>query len=185
MFNTVHTQRRMTWKRKALIYATMFAPTLVISGASLIPASRTARVVVLLLSLAILFAAPAYIPKLYTGKLSSVEPCLFGIGGYVPLPVIEEILFGARMNWMSWSPYGSPLSRHKHQIGYWERRHDLDLEGGAKQPLLDVYTYPVESIDPCSPCGACTSRQQPRTCTYKTFQSVDKKSNSPYSSMKV
>jgi hypothetical protein len=185
IFSTVHTTKRMTWKRKVLIYATILAPTLLILGAVLILASLVVGIIVLLLSAVILFAAPAYIPSLFIGKLSNVEPCLFGIEGYVPLPVIEEILFGAKMNRMSWSPYGSPLSRHKHRMGYRERHHELDLEGGANQSLLNVYTYPVEAIDPCSPCGECIGGQQPRTCTHETFQSVDEKSRSPYGSMKV
>ena len=187
MFSAVHTTKRMTLKRKFLIYTTMFAPLFLIFGAVLIPASRIAGIVLLVLSAAILFATPVYVPSLYTGKLSSVEPCLFGIEGYVPLPVIEETLFGGRMNRMSWSPYGSPLSRHKHKKRYRERRHESDLEGGANQPLLDVYTYPVEAIDPCSPCVPCIGGQQPRTCTHEheTFQSVDEKSRSPYGSMRV
>jgi hypothetical protein len=146
----------------------------------------------LVVALIVLLAAPAYVPYLYTGKLYEVEPCLFGIEGYVPLPEIEEIMFGARMGRLKWSPYGSPLSRHRYRAYY--KEHILeDVEAGAKQPLLDtavkesrdqVYAYPVEAVDPCSPCD-CPNLPPAAPCTHVGYSSAEAMSKSPYGSMKV
>lgn len=192
-FSTVQTANRMSWKRRILIYMTVFAPILVFLGALVFLASRIAGIVLLVMSLIVLLAAPAYVPYLYTGKLYEVEPCLFGIEGYVPLPEIEETMFGARMGRLKWSPYGSPLSRHRYRTCYQE--HILeDVEAGAKQPLLDtavtesrdrVDTYPVEAVDPCSPCDNCANLPPTASCTHLRYSSAEAMSKSPYGSMKV
>ncbi|KAJ5786837.1 uncharacterized protein N7503_012049 [Penicillium pulvis] len=37
---------------------------------------------------------------------------LFGIEGYADIKTIESQIFGARLNCLRWSPYGSSPSRH-------------------------------------------------------------------------
>jgi len=192
-FSTVHITNRMSWKRKTLIYMTMFALMIFIFGLIFLAISRIAAIVLLVVPSTVLLAAPAYIPYLYTGKLYEVEPCLFGIEGYVPLPEIEEIMFGTRRGRLKWSPYGSPLSRHRYRTCYQE--HILeDVEAGANQPLLDtavresrdpVYAYPVEAVDPCSPCDDCTNSPPTAPCTHVRYSSAEATSQSPYGSMKV
>src|SRR5271156_6258749 len=119
-FSTVHTSNRMSWKRRILIYVTIVTPSLFIGGFIALATSRIAGIVMLLVTSIVLLAAPVYVPYLYTGKLYEVDPCLFGIEGYIPLPEIEEIMFGARMGRLKWSPYGSPLSRHRYRACYQE-----------------------------------------------------------------
>lgn len=192
-FSTVHTTKWMSWKRKALIYITAFTPLLFIFGLILLVVFRAAAIVMLVVASIVLLTAPAYVPYLYTGKLYGVEPCLFGIEGYIPLPEIEEIMFGARMGRLKWSPYGSPLSRHRYRRRF--REHILeDVEAGAQQPLLDpavngsrgaVFAYPVEAMDPCSPCDDCTNLPPTAPCTHLRYSSAEEMSKSPYGSMKV
>jgi len=191
-FSTVQTMKRLSWKRKALIYITIFSPLVLIFGAILFLASRPAAIFLILVSSIFLLAAPVYVPLLYKGKLYAVEPCLFGIEGYLPLPEIEEEIFGAKMGRLKWSPYGSPLSRHRYRKRY--REHFQDVEGGAGQPLLDravndvhdpVYGYPVEAVDPCSPCHSCINSQPTSRCKHYGYSSADEMSKSPYGSMKV
>jgi hypothetical protein len=143
--------------------------------------------------------APFYIWHMYGGKVWGVEPCLFGIEGYVPLHVIEEKLFGLRLNRMSWSPYGSPLSRHRQGNPSHERRvqypdaFETDEERAEllpphanAAPVVDaVDTYPVEPIDPLSPCDTCR-RQRGGACpNHETLASVVDKVRSPMGQMKV
>ena len=179
-FSTVLTTKRMSWKRTALIYITAGLPLIFFLGLLILAASRTAAIAMICISLALLATTPAYIPHLYKGKLTEVEPCLFGVEGYIPLPNIEENLFGARMGRLKWSPYGSPLSQHRYRKYYRER---LDTEdAGAPQPLVDlavnescdVFGYPVEAIDPLTADGAGID------CI-----SAETMSRSPYGSMKV
>jgi hypothetical protein len=192
-FSRVHITERMSWKRTAFVIITLFTPLMFIVGLLLLAAFHTAAIVLLVVTSIVLLATPAYIPYLYTGKLYQVEPCLFGIEGYIPLPEIEELMFGARMGRLKWSPYGSPLSRHRYRKCY--REHTLgDVEAEAQQPLLDtaanesqdpVYTYPVEAMDPCSPCDNCTNLPPTVQCTHPRYGSAEAMSKSPYGSMKV
>lgn len=179
-FSTILTTKRMSWKRTTLIYITAFLPVLFFAGLFVLAASRTAAIAIIVISLALLATTPAYIPHLYKGKLTEVEPCLFGVEGYIPLPNIEENLFGARMGRLKWSPYGSPLSQHRYRKYYRER---LDAEdAGAPQPLVDlsvnkscdVFGYPVEAIDPLTADG-----------TGIDCISAETMSRSPYGSMKL
>jgi hypothetical protein len=191
-FSTVHTMKRLSWKRQIPILITTVSPLFLISGAFLFAASHAAAIFLIAVSCIILLAAPAYVPLLYKGKLYAVEPCLFGIEGYLPLPEIEEKIFGAKMGRLKWSPYGSPLSRHQYRKRY--REHFQDVEAGARQPLLDravndlhdpVYGYPVEAVDPCSPCDNCINSPPTPRCKHFGYSSAEEKSRSPYGSLKV
>lgn len=192
-FSTVHTTNRMGWKRIFVTWMTIAAPGYFVTGLVLLAISRAAAIASLMVGSIALLVAPTYIPYLYTGKLYEVEPCLFGIEGYVPLPEIEEIMFGARMGRLKWSPYGSPLSRHRYRTCYQEQILE-DVEAGVKQPLLGtavkdsrdpVYAYPVEAVDPCSPCDNCANLPPTAPCTHIRYSSADEMSKSPYGSMKV
>ncbi|KIW99999.1 uncharacterized protein Z518_10927 [Rhinocladiella mackenziei CBS 650.93] len=188
MFSTVQTTKRMTWFRFIITLATMIVPILFFFGIPLVAMEpNSAFIIFLVIPSVILLATPFYVPCLYTGKLTEAEPCLFGVEGYLPLPLIEEMLFGERMDRITWSAYGSPLSRHRYRHGYRERHARDDVEGAANQPFLDsaVYTYPVEALDPCSPCPQCVTGEQGRVCTHPTTTSVDKMSRSPFGEMKV
>jgi hypothetical protein len=191
-FSTVQTMKRLTWKRKTLIYITIFSPLVLIFGAIMSLVSHAAAIFLIIVSSIVLLTTPAYVPLLYKGKLYAVEPCLFGIEGYVPLPEIEENIFGAKMGRLKWSPYGSPLSRHQYRNRY--REHFQDVEEGARQPLLDtavndlhdpVYGYPVEAVDPCSPCDSCIHSLPTPRCKHFSYSSAEEQSRSPYGSMKV
>lgn len=171
----------------------MFAPLVFISGLTMLVASRATAIALIVVSLIVLLAAPTYVPHLYTGKLREVEPCLFGVEGYVPLQEIEEVIFGAKMGRLKWSPYGSPLSRHRYRK--WYREHLLeDAEDEAQQPFLDtaanespdpVYGYPVEAVDPCSPCDNCVYSPPTVPCTHVRYSSAETKSKSQYGGMKL
>jgi hypothetical protein len=188
-FSTVQTTKRMSWKLKTLIYITLFTPLIFLFGLFLLALpSRTASIILLVLSSTVICLAPVYVPHLYKGKLYEVEPCLFGIEGYIPLPDIEEVMFGARMGRLKWSPYGSLLSRHRYREKF--REHVLeDIEAGAQQPMLNthdpVFGYPVEAVDPCSACDNCITSPPTSPCTHLRYSSAEEMSKSDYGSMKV
>ncbi|PVH70359.1 hypothetical protein DL98DRAFT_504723 [Cadophora sp. DSE1049] len=188
-FSTVQTTKRMSWKLTILICIPLFTPLVFLFGLFLLALpSPTASIVLLVLSSTVICLAPVYVPHLYKGKLYEVEPCLFGIEGYVPLPDIEEVMFGAKMGRLKWSPYGSPLSRHRYRERF--REHLLeDVEAGAQQPMLDthdpVFGYPVEAVDPCSACDDCVNLPPTYPCTHMRYSSAEEMSKSAYGSMKL
>ncbi|KAL2172258.1 hypothetical protein VTG60DRAFT_6636 [Thermothelomyces hinnuleus] len=107
----------------------------------------------------------------YAGKLWAVEPCFFGIEGYVPLEVLEERLFGSLGGKdggrLSWSACGSPLSRHtqgepwhERTVRSAEKSHQQQQQQQQQQPHPSpaplpsdfIDTYPIKAINPTSPC---------------------------------
>jgi hypothetical protein len=188
-FSTVLTTKRMSGKLKVLIYITVCIPIVFFLGLFLLALpSPTAAIVLLVLSSVVMGTTPVYVPHFYKGKLYGVEPCLFGVEGYIPLPDIEEVMFGARMGRLKWSPHGSPLSRHRYREKF--REHILiDVEAAAQQPLLNghdpVYGYPVEAVDPCSPCDNCVNLPPTSPCTHMRYSLAEEMSKSEYGSMKV
>jgi len=197
MFSTVHTMSRTTCLRATIIYVTAWVPLLLLVAIPLLAVSPVAGGVILGIVLVILLLTPLYIPRLYNGKLYEVEPCLFGIEGYVPLQEIEEMLFGIRLGRLKWSPYGSPLSRHRYRRRFRERTNEDDLEvadgqsllplrgGGDENPSDFIWVYPVEAMDPCSTCENCENGGDQSRCRHETFTTVNGKSNGEYGTMKV
>lgn len=212
MFSTVQTMHRATLWRKAITIGTGLTPILLFLGILLLATGDSssggadspyaqdnpmegmviAGAVLVAVSLAILLAAPLYLPYFYSGKLYEAEPCLFGIEGYIPLPAVEELLFGFRLGRLKWSPYGSPLSRHRHKEGYPERLSETDTESRPLLPRSNertaqgfVWTYPVEAVDPCSSCASCNDRARTNTCRHEDFLSLEAKTRRPYGEMKV
>jgi len=219
-FTKVRTLRRMTLKRWLFIKTLVWSPLVLIIGAVIaaltapppLPqgfSGSTSSVVVLynpvygagiaivVLSLVLLvLPAPYLLWQVFGGKLWEVEPCLFGIEGYVPLEVIEEKLFGTFTSRMHWSAAGSPLSRHcqgrvmqERTVRYYRAGEDGGDEESA--PLVppspqvsSIHTYPIETIDPCSPCDACSSAS--RYCRFHpTAASCHDMSRSAMGQMKV
>jgi hypothetical protein len=191
MFTTVQVTKRLSLKRKILVYLTIFSPLIFVMGIGTYFGLRPFGITLLVISSLLLVSSPIYIPKLFTGKLYQAEPCLFGIEGYVPIQEIEQFLFGDQMNHLKWSPYGSPLSRHTSQPGYTERRHD-----SAPQPLAnaatageeenEIKTYPVEALDPLSRCGECQNLPITEECKrHLSYAATERIKREPYGSMKV
>lgn len=184
-FSPIQTISRLTGKRKILIYSTIYLPALFLLGIVIAVLFLPVGLFFICISIVVVLATPFYIPMLFTGKLYSIEPCLFGFEGYIPLPVIEKKLFGTQNNRLTWSPYGSPLSRHRSRRGYLERNHEEDVEASGTEPLL--YTYPVEAVDPVQPCDACLNTAQAGACSHvpKNFNTIYAQSGNAYGEMKV
>ncbi|OAQ59325.2 3-hydroxyisobutyrate dehydrogenase protein [Pochonia chlamydosporia 170] len=217
MFSPVQTMHRQTLLRKIILMATACIPILMIVGPPMLSTGvssqntgptgqtdsgrdlRIAGGVLTAIALLILFSAPLYVPHMYNGKLYEVEPCLFGVEGYVPLPEVEELLFGFRLNRLKWSTYGSPLSRHRHSSAYRERTSreqeytEYDDCNSPPTPMGPptgtrnfTWTYPVDAVDPCAFCENCEGSDG-LFCTnsHETISSIECKSRSEYGEMKL
>ncbi|KAK4173351.1 hypothetical protein QBC36DRAFT_58534 [Triangularia setosa] len=190
-FTRVRTLRKLTAKREAFIYLLIWSPLVFLIGVVLAaifqpppaqssgsmyyysvptnPAYSAGVAILVITLLLFILPAPYFLWHIYSGKLWEVEPCFFGIEGYVPIEAIEEKLFGTRGSHarLQWSTWGSPLSRHAQGKVTSERsvqykyRDVVDPKTGIQDsvPLLslagNIDTYHVESIDPISPCAHC------------------------------
>jgi hypothetical protein len=188
-FTTLKVLGRSSFRRSMAGFIVRSMPVTLIGGITLaifIPISAAFLVLVLLF---VVLPSPYLVWKVYGGKFWNVEPALFGIEGFVPVEVVEGMLFGVRMNRMKWSAFGSPLSRHAEGEMVLER--DANSVEDWSQPLMDpvptVPTYPVIPIGPCDPCGACqgSGTRFPGCNYHETYLSCQQKSRSPMGQLKV
>lgn len=113
-FERVACNHKDSLKRKTSRVVLQITPVLLIVALVFLIAKQIAvGVVLLLISGAVLGASPYLIRLLFTGKLWNTPALLFGFEGYMDIKTIETHLFGANMNRLTWSPFGSPLSRHR------------------------------------------------------------------------
>ncbi|KAI1773003.1 hypothetical protein F4818DRAFT_424588 [Hypoxylon cercidicola] len=193
-FHTLATFNRMTLGRTILLLIVSFLPFmfLLLALAEAFAQAVGVAVVVFILWLIMSMLLPLCYPRLYNGKLHYVEPCLFGVEGYVPLEELEEKLFGLRLNRLQWSTNGSPLSRHRVLHGYEAgceelRSNDIVDRGFSSRAELGklIHTYPVEGIDPLSKCDKC-EWGNPLACdAHPTSTSVHAMGNSRFGDMKL
>jgi hypothetical protein len=60
-----------------------------------------------------IFTSPYLLRVIYSGKFWGTQPWFFAFEGYLPIETIEKQMFGAMLHRLSWSPFGSHLSRHR------------------------------------------------------------------------
>jgi hypothetical protein len=104
---------RDSWRRFAARILLRSSPVAFYIGAGLGVGGLTFLGGLLLIgSLVILLASPYLVRLCYTGKLWNTQAWFFGFEGYLDIDTIEYNIFGASMGRLTWSPFGSPLSRH-------------------------------------------------------------------------
>ncbi|KAH7092511.1 hypothetical protein FB567DRAFT_614522, partial [Paraphoma chrysanthemicola] len=112
-FERVAYTNKDSFKRSASRVVLQLSPLVLLIGIILaVGNQKAAGILLLILALAILGASPYLIRLLFTGKLWDTQALLFGFEGYMDIATIETHIFGAYMNRLTWSPYGSTLSRH-------------------------------------------------------------------------
>lgn len=113
-FAPVKNLRRTSWKR-------LFAQLILHSSGILLimsfflfisPYTRSAGIVLFLLSFPFIAAGPHLLRMLYQGKFWYSQPWFFGFEGYMDVETIESQIWGARLGRLEWSAFGSPLARH-------------------------------------------------------------------------
>ncbi|KAK1757075.1 hypothetical protein QBC47DRAFT_412412 [Echria macrotheca] len=221
-FTKIRALRRGTLKRQVFVSILSWSPLLFLVGIILaivsapaaavrssfsdfdVPSppnpTQQAAIAIIVISLLCILPAPYFLRQIFSGKLWVVEPCFFGIEGYVPLEALEERLFGStgadpKHSRLRWSAYGSPLARHKQGERMRERAvHYRYAENEEQQPLLQaaiqdagtIDTYPVETLDPTAPCDYCRNQGSGAYCQYHpTVASCQDMSRSPMGKMKV
>ena len=73
--------------------------------------------ILMTITLITILLSPILVTNIYGGKLWSTQPWLFGFEGHLDLETIESKIFGFPQDRLSWSPFGSPLSRHQENCG--------------------------------------------------------------------
>jgi hypothetical protein len=183
---------RISWKRyiantllrsSSIIFFTAVA-LLAIPFASL----RAAGAFLLVMSLSIILASPYLVRVQYGGKLWGAQPWFFGFEGYLDIETIESNIFGSYQRRLSWSPSGSPLSRHySNEHGECvgldptsdpnvrnlvERARTIDYGGQKVFTLIDTYTSTVTLFSAERPpvavllCGSEGGMQRAAMCSY-------------------
>lgn len=70
------------------------------------------------IAMGVLFAifclsSPCILQAMVCGKVRKADPALFGFEGYLPIDEVERRVFGGASGQLQWSPWATPLSRHK------------------------------------------------------------------------
>jgi hypothetical protein len=147
-FARVSHATRLSRKRKAariLVHAIpLFLLFAIVCLAIPIAASRAIGGILLAISIPALLASPTLVRTMHTGKLWATQAWFFGFEGYLDIGTIEEHIFGAYMNRLTWSPSGSPLSRH---------RPSLHGECFGIDPTTDLAVFDIVEKAKTAPFG--------------------------------
>ncbi|MCJ1262456.1 hypothetical protein MMC22_002326 [Lobaria immixta] len=187
---------RKTWTRWISRFLVRGAPVWFFTGVLIVSISKgtaspqlAVGVIFLILALITILLSPVLVTHVYGGKLWNTQPWLFGFEGYLDLETIETKIFGFPQDRLSWSPFGSPLSRHEENCGECEGRDPVlsdkkvrDLAqravSGNEYPepkvftLVDTNTMTVTMFEAVRPpvmalmCGSEGGMQRAVLCSY-------------------
>lgn len=123
-FARVAATTKETWTRWISRCLLRGAPVWFINGVVLTSFSKGSAspllaigIIFLLLALITILVSPVLVTHIYGGKLWSTQPWLFGFEGHLDLETIETKIFGFSQDRLTWSTFGSPLSRHEENCG--------------------------------------------------------------------
>ncbi|KUJ09354.1 uncharacterized protein LY89DRAFT_701395 [Mollisia scopiformis] len=143
----------------------------------------------LLIGLITWLASPYLVKIMYGGKFWDQQAWLFGFEGHLDIGTIESLIFGYNMGRLSWSPSGSPLSRHStNKYNEWVGRdptEDPDVERMVERArtaklgemrvftIVDTFTMTVTLIEAVRPpvmvllCASEGGMQRAVACSYE------------------
>lgn len=118
-FATVNFLKRPSFSRMFFGFMLQYASILLWVGIALIAAKQVAAgAILLVIALLCLGGSPKFLMKIHGGKYWNTQPWLFGVESYIDIGTLEGYVFGLNQGFLTWSPFGSPLSRHyKDQYG--------------------------------------------------------------------
>jgi len=161
-FSPVYALRRMTIKRRiarfclhSVTFIFIIAMALLGMGPGMLPFG----IILLVYCLIIGFSAPYLLKVMYCGKVWYTQPWFFGFEGYLDIDTIEYQIFGVSLKRLSWSPFGSPLSRH-HKDEHGECIGDDPCTDPSVRALVNQAKYAkpgdqrVSSLQPTIRIGA-------------------------------
>lgn len=192
-FAKVATTTRETWTRLISRILVRGTPLWFFNGILLVSvgggSTKAAGAIFLVMALITILLSPILITHIYSGKLWSTQPWLFGFEGYLDLETIECKVFGFAQDRLSWSPFGSPLSRHREVGGECEGQDPVATDPAIRalvdraetnnfypEPkvftLVDTNTMTVTMIEAARPpvmallCGSEGGMQRAVLCSY-------------------
>ncbi|OCK93997.1 uncharacterized protein K441DRAFT_563805 [Cenococcum geophilum 1.58] len=112
-FAPVNSVKRLSIARRAAAMVMTNSSIVFLIGVILVAFKKWWAFIILFFGLAGSLAAPELLIKIAGGKKWQPQPWLFGIEGYCEIGEIESKIFGSNQGHLRWSPWGSPLSRHK------------------------------------------------------------------------
>jgi hypothetical protein len=141
-FETVKNLTTTSWKRLFVLILEHLSPLALYTAIALLAIATATKnivttgigVVLLIYSLIAVLGAPYFVRILYGGKFWQTQVCLqsykflqallilqfqpwlFGFEGHLDIETIEQQIFGTKLGRLSWSPYSSPLSRHRSDV---------------------------------------------------------------------
>ncbi|KAH9210147.1 hypothetical protein DL95DRAFT_308442 [Leptodontidium sp. 2 PMI_412] len=113
-FQRVAITTKETWTRMISRTLLRLTPVYLSSGIiSILARSTPAAVIFMILAVVFTLISPLLILHVYSGKVWSTQPWLFGFEGHLPIKEIEKKIFGFPQNRLTWAPYASTFSRHR------------------------------------------------------------------------
>lgn len=193
-FAAVAFANRPSLTRKAARVALHATPLLFSPGVALLATGSSQYIAVgvllLLCSLIGVLASPWLMMKVYGGKLWAAQPWFFGFEGHLDIESIEAYIFGFNLGRLTWSPYGSALSRHHedehHECVGMDPTSDPNISRLVEEAkksrygepkvftLVDTYTRTVTLFSAVRPpvavliCGSEGGMQRAIMCSYET-----------------
>lgn len=195
-FAKVAVTTRETWTRLIARFLLRGTPVWFFNGVLFISISKgftspalTTGIIFLLLALITILLSPILVTHIYGGKLWSTQPWLFGFEGHLDLETIEKKIFGFHQERLSWSTFGSPLSRHEENRGECEGRDPVATDEEVRHltqravssndypepkvfTLVDTNTMTVTMFEAVRPpvmallCGSEGGMQRAVLCSY-------------------
>jgi hypothetical protein len=139
-------------------------------------------------ALVTILASPYMLRAIYMGKPWGTQPWFFGFEGYLDIGTIETKIFGVDLGRLTWSSFGSELSRHDktddHECVGIDPMEDLDVRNLVQRAsnaqygepkvftLVDTYTMTVTLFKAVRPpvavllCGSEGGMQRAVMCSY-------------------
>ena len=188
-FARVATFTRETWTRLIARCILRGSPIWFVIGVLATVLGGGVGATLLILALFPILFSPVLVNHIYGGKIWRTQPWLFGFEGYLDVETIETNLFGFSLDRLTWSPFGSPLSRHEESNGECEGRDPVATDENVRlltqraawnnmypEPkiftLVDTYTMTVTMFEAVKPpamvliCGSEGGMQRAVLCSY-------------------
>jgi hypothetical protein len=104
------------------------------------PTTKGFGAIFLVVAIIGILLAPFLVLHVYSGKVWNTQPWLFGFEGHMNIEEVETRIFGFPSGRLSWTPYGSSLSRHHLNTKFLAKECEgydpfQEVEGGSGQAL--------------------------------------------------
>jgi hypothetical protein len=104
------------------------------------PTTKGIGAIFLVIAIIGIVLAPFLVLHVYSGKVWNTQPWIFGFEGHMDIEEVEMRIFGFPTGRLSWTPYGSSLSRHHLNTKFLATECEgydpfEEMEGGSEKAL--------------------------------------------------